>query len=66
MKLILHIESLDDAILAVRTAKALVKHDDHKPTYMLGCFYENGPAFAAIRRGKSGTITVYQQSEPTL
>ena len=55
MKLILHIDTLADAPLALRTAMAM---EEHK---LIGCAYTGGQSFSAIRRGKTGTITVYQQ-----
>jgi hypothetical protein len=65
MKLILHIDSLEeDGILAIRTAKALIKSEEageQSGRSLIGVCYENGLSYSACRHNKnSPTITVYK------
>ena len=54
MKVICYLESLDDMILAMRTAKRL------GPGTCGGCVYDNGEAYW-VERLKSGTIKVQKE-----
>ena len=58
MKIILHLNEGSDGILALRSAKALVRDGYEECAYR----YESG-AVTFARKNKSGSITVYEDTQ---
>lgn len=66
LKLILHLQSIDGAVLAVRAAKTLIKSEEageqgNNATPLIGCSFGDGSSYSALRRAPGAvTITVYE------
>lgn len=58
IRLIMSLNDISDAILAMRTAKELIAYEP-KGSKDIICEFENGKVFYA-KRNKSGSITVHQ------